>query len=186
MLNMVIIITHDRKICSLSAWIFFPTVTVHISSTNEDMLCHINKQLCDNIHLIRQHLTSYSFMILYGPLKSYKDCSTALLIFVCMSVYPKVSGLAAWSKNCKWYSCHWVQLYSYFVSQSSQFCRHNPLFRFSTSVYCCCYFVIDLVRKLLVTPSYEPSASRLQWIMAGSTFCLKFLGQVFSVFLFSL
>jgi len=21
-------------------------------------------------------------------------------------VYPKVSGLAAWSENCKWYSCH--------------------------------------------------------------------------------
>jgi hypothetical protein len=33
--------------------------------------------------------------------------------------------------------CHWVQLYHYFVSQSSEFCRHNPLCCFSTSVYCC-------------------------------------------------
>jgi hypothetical protein len=33
--------------------------------------------------------------------------------------------------------CHCVQLYRYFVSQSSEFCRHNPLCCFSTSVYCC-------------------------------------------------
>jgi hypothetical protein len=30
-----------------------------------------------------------------------------------------------------------VQLYRYFVSQSSEFCRHNPLCSFSASVYCC-------------------------------------------------
>jgi len=30
-----------------------------------------------------------------------------------------------------------VQLYHYFVNQSSDFCRHNPLCCFSTSVYCC-------------------------------------------------
>jgi len=36
------------------------------------------------------------------------------------------------------------------MSQSSEFCRHNPLCCFSTSVY----FIIDSVRKLLVTPSY--------------------------------
>jgi len=30
-----------------------------------------------------------------------------------------------------------VQLYRYFVSQSSEFCRHNPLCCFSTSVYFC-------------------------------------------------
>jgi hypothetical protein len=29
--------------------------------------------------------------------------------------------------------CHSVQLYRYFVSQSSEFCRHNPLCWFSTS-----------------------------------------------------
>jgi hypothetical protein len=33
--------------------------------------------------------------------------------------------------------CHWVQLYHYFVSQSSEFCRHNHLCCFSTSVYFC-------------------------------------------------
>jgi hypothetical protein len=33
--------------------------------------------------------------------------------------------------------CPYVQLYRYFVSQSSEFCRHNPLCCFSTSVYCC-------------------------------------------------
>jgi hypothetical protein len=35
--------------------------------------------------------------------------------------------------------CHQVQLYRYFVSQYSEFCRHNTLCCFSTSVYCCCY-----------------------------------------------
>jgi hypothetical protein len=32
-----------------------------------------------------------------------------------------------------------VQLYHYFVSQSSEFCRHNPLCCFSTSVNCCLF-----------------------------------------------
>jgi hypothetical protein len=54
-----------------------------------------------------------------------------------------------------------VQLYRYFVSQSSEFFRHNPLCCFSTSVYCyccCCrhrrLFRYDSVRKLLDTLSY--------------------------------
>jgi hypothetical protein len=33
--------------------------------------------------------------------------------------------------------CHYVQLYRYSVSQSGEFCGHNLLCRFSTSVYCC-------------------------------------------------
>jgi hypothetical protein len=54
-------------------------------------------------------------------------------------VYPKVYGLAAWSENCKWYSSLPLRaVVSLFVSQSSEFCFHNPLCCFSTSVYCCC------------------------------------------------
>jgi hypothetical protein len=34
--------------------------------------------------------------------------------------------------------CHYLQLYRYFVSQTSEFCRHNTLCCFSTSVCCCC------------------------------------------------
>jgi len=34
--------------------------------------------------------------------------------------------------------CHWVQLNRYFMSQSSEFCRHNPLRCFSRIVCCCC------------------------------------------------
>jgi hypothetical protein len=37
-----------------------------------------------------------------------------------------------------------MQLYRYFVSQSSEFCRHNPLCCFSTSVCCCCLFCYRL------------------------------------------
>jgi len=48
-----------------------------------------------------------------------------------------------------------VQLYRYFMSQFSEFCRHNPLRCFSASACCCCvYFVIDSVRKLLDITSY--------------------------------
>jgi hypothetical protein len=36
--------------------------------------------------------------------------------------------------------CHYVQLYHYSVSQSSEFCLYNPLCCFSTNVYCCCLF----------------------------------------------
>jgi hypothetical protein len=58
-----------------------------------------------------------------------------------MRLYSKVSGLAAWSENRKCdSSLPLVQLYRYFVSQSSEFCRHNPLCCFSTSVYCYCLF----------------------------------------------
>jgi len=46
--------------------------------------------------------------------------------------------------------CHYVQMYSYFVSQSSEFCCHNCLCCFSRSVYCCKrIFRYDSVRKLL-------------------------------------
>jgi hypothetical protein len=36
--------------------------------------------------------------------------------------------------------CHQVQLYRYFVSQSSEFCHYNPLCCCSVSVYFCCLF----------------------------------------------
>jgi hypothetical protein len=57
--------------------------------------------------------------------------------------------------------CHSVQLYRYFVSQYSEFCRHKPLCCFSTSAYyyyyyyyLFIYFVIDSVWKRLDTLSY--------------------------------
>jgi hypothetical protein len=54
-----------------------------------------------------------------------------------MRVYPKLSGLAAWRETANGTPlCHLVQLYRYFVSQSSEFFRHNPLCCFLTSVYC--------------------------------------------------
>jgi hypothetical protein len=37
--------------------------------------------------------------------------------------------------------CHKVQLYRHFMSQSSEFCRHNALCCFLMSIYCyCCLF----------------------------------------------
>jgi hypothetical protein len=62
-------------------------------------------------------------------------------------------------------------VYRYFVSQSSEFCRHNRLCCFTTSVV---DFVIDSVRRLLDTPNpygvayffnVNKSNKRLQEIM---------------------
>jgi hypothetical protein len=58
--------------------------------------------------------------------------------------YGSVSRFPNWSPGARTANdtalCHWVQLYRYLVSQSSEFCRHNPLCCFSTSVCCCCLF----------------------------------------------
>jgi hypothetical protein len=67
-------------------------------------------------------------------------------------VYTEVPGLAAWSDNCKWYSS--LPLGAV-VSLFCEFCRHNLLCCFSTSVYCCYYFVIVSVQKLSDTLSYS-------------------------------
>jgi hypothetical protein len=64
-------------------------------------------------------------------------------------VYPKVSGLATWSENCKWYSS--LPLGAV-VSQSNEFYLHNPL---------CCSQRVFIVLLLFIslwlspdTPSY--------------------------------
>jgi hypothetical protein len=76
-------------------------------------------------------------------------------------VYPKVSGLAAWSENCKWYSsatrCSciailWASLVSF---AAITLCVASQ--RMSVV-----YFVIDLVQKLLDIPSYMPMLSSVQ------------------------
>jgi uncharacterized membrane protein YjjB (DUF3815 family) len=68
-----------------------------------------------------------------------------------------IQKFPACSENCKWYSSLPVgEVVSLFcVSQSSEFCRHNPLCCFSRSVYFCKrIFRYESVRKLLDTPSY--------------------------------
>jgi len=57
-------------------------------------------------------------------------------------VYPKVSGLAAWSDNCKWYSS--------FAAITLRVASERVL----VVVVVVVYFVIYSVRKLLATPSY--------------------------------
>jgi hypothetical protein len=53
-------------------------------------------------------------------------------------VYPKVSGLAACCENGNLYSFLPLgAVVSLFVSQSSEFCRHNTLCCVSMNVYCC-------------------------------------------------
>jgi hypothetical protein len=53
----------------------------------------------------------------------------------CIQKFPDLSPRARTANGTA--LCHKVQLYRYFVSQSSEFCRHNPFCCVSTSVYCC-------------------------------------------------
>jgi hypothetical protein len=63
-----------------------------------------------------------------------------------------------------------MQLYRYFVRQSSEFCRYNYLCCFSTSVIVISvYFIIDSARELLDTPSYNLSSS--WWSSSSSSLC---------------
>jgi len=69
--------------------------------------------------------------------KPYISCKDDPLVVKYTRVYPKVSGLTAWSENCKTANgtalCHLLQLYRYFLSQF-----RDLLCCLSTSVYCCC------------------------------------------------
>jgi hypothetical protein len=84
-------------------------------------------------------------------------------------VYPKVSGLAAWSENCKWYKLSatrcsfiailWVSLFSFAaitLRVASQRVFHLVV-----------YFVIDSVRKLLDAPSYTSKNSPAEVTLAA-------------------
>jgi hypothetical protein len=84
-------------------------------------------------------------------------CISVMKLRVCTHKFPDWPP-GARTANCT-ALCHYIQLYRYFVSQSSEFFRHNPLCFFSTSV-CCCKLVFryDSVRKILVTPSYTVSS----------------------------
>jgi len=77
---------------------------------------------------------------------------TLFLIQECIQKFPDLPPGARTANDTALF--HKVQFYRYFVSQSSEFCRHNPLCCFSTCVHCCCLFRYDSVRKLLDTPSY--------------------------------
>jgi hypothetical protein len=80
----------------------------------------------------------------------------SIFVFLCTRQYPKVSGLAAWSKNCRWYSS--LPLGAFV----SLFCEVS-LVSFAAITLCVASqrvfvvvvcFVIDSVRKFFDTPSY--------------------------------
>jgi hypothetical protein len=83
-------------------------------------------------------------------------------------VYPKVSGQAACSQNCKWYSSLPLgAVVSLFMSQSSEFfaitlyVASQRVFIVVVVVVVVVDFVIDSVRKLLDIPSYNKFINRI-------------------------
>jgi hypothetical protein len=78
--------------------------------------------------------------------KKYKKNSMNSTVLVCVCVCVCVlrgciQKFPDWPRGARTANgtalCHQVKLYRYFVSQSSEICRHNPLYCFLTSVYCC-------------------------------------------------
>jgi hypothetical protein len=64
---------------------------------------------------------------------------------------------------------HYVQLYRYFVSQSSEFGSHNPLCCFSASIYCCrCLFCYRLSSETfgytLVSGTESSGPATVVWV----------------------
>jgi hypothetical protein len=69
-------------------------------------------------------------------LRDETNCKHGLLCAaVSTRVYPKVSGLAAWSENCKWYSSLPLGAVVSLFCESGEFYCHNTLCCFSKSVY---------------------------------------------------
>jgi hypothetical protein len=65
--------------------------------------------------------------------------------------------------------CHQVQFYRYFVSQSSEFCSHNLLCCFSTSVYCCLFIYRlgpETFGYTLVAPCIFDLGTTWRWVVS--------------------
>jgi len=81
-----------------------------------------------------------------------KKIDTSVHLWMCIQKFPDGPPGAGTSNGTSF--LHYVQLYRYFVSQSSQFCPIYVCVASEWVFYCCVYFVIDSIRKLLDTPSY--------------------------------
>jgi hypothetical protein len=126
------------------------------------LFASLNFVTCD--HYIFWHLSSHMWQLVWKSCNNIyytweMNLNTAsthsrLPIRGCIQKFPDwLPG--ARTENCTTL-CHKVQLYHYFVSQSREFCHHNPLCCFPMSVFCC-LFHYDSVQKLLDIPSYIPT-----------------------------
>jgi hypothetical protein len=142
------------------------TVTELLVFDNNHMLLHI-VCLVQCIHKLQTFpypvVSPFNFPTCDSTLAHTSNCCVFFLSVlynnlcgVHMRVYPKASGLAAWSKNCKWYSslpairCScitilWVSLMSFAAI---------TLCVASQQVFVVVYFVIDSVQELLDIPLY--------------------------------
>jgi len=98
----------------------------------------------------------------FGALRIYSNTSSVIqrlfvelskgyalmkLVKTCRAVLTKLVNGCSWlwwtslnAADLPWWNWVWavsMQSYRYFVNHSSEFCRHNPLCCFWTSVYCC-------------------------------------------------
>jgi hypothetical protein len=112
---------------------------------------------------------SESILILWSGLPSVLHCDSRLTF--CMHLRGRIQKFPYWTPGARTANgtalCHWVQLYRYFVSQSSEFCCHSPLCCFSTSVCCCCLFRYRLSPETFgYTLVFHLRAGTTQWYSA--------------------
>jgi hypothetical protein len=125
-LSVACISYHRWPSCVLSVWLLccglFP---VHCVKKN------VKSRVCEIWDFHGDEDSSRRFSGLWHSVVLWWDTNVVHHIRSFMRVYPKVSGLAAWSENCKWYSSLLLgQSYRGFIGQSIEFCRHNALCHF--------------------------------------------------------
>jgi hypothetical protein len=143
---------HLHTIPMTSTWMF--TLKMEAEWSSEKFVSYHNPEGFDS--------NSYTWLNLHPCRdKFFTKCLTSnSLCMIFTRVWPKVSGLAAWSKNCKWYSslqarCSciailWISLVSFATI---------TLCVAAQRVFIVVYFVIDSVRKPFDYPSYVPLIS---------------------------
>jgi hypothetical protein len=113
-----------------------------ISNNNHRLVSNLQQYL---LYKLRSESRRDSYQLRLDPVKSGQNPRKVRGRIQKFPDWPA----GAWTANGTAH-CHWVQLYRHFMSQSSEFCRHKPLWCLPTSVYCCCcLFRYDSVRKLL-------------------------------------
>jgi hypothetical protein len=97
---------------------------------------------CGNIPLFRRTLLPPSSGLTEGSTVLWNVVILPRHKPVCTRLHPKFPDWPPGARSANGTAlCPQMQLCRYFVSQPSEFCRHNPLLCFSTRVYCyCCLF----------------------------------------------
>jgi hypothetical protein len=137
-----LLVTHNWAACPTNSISF-----ISLPSRNQQF--HYAIDLCYIFHFILLRSEKYQVYYIWCRKNNLNDTKN-----ICTRVYPKVSGLAAWSENCKWYSSLPLGAVVSLLCVSLVSFANTTLCVASQRVFIVFYFFIDPVRKFLDRPSY--------------------------------